>query len=111
MVEGGLPVTLEHWAAVQQKPEQRGIREEVLRGHFMSAVCLQSMPRRTSSGRSSSAAPGSSPGWLRRLCGRLLSERLMQPRGVHAVVKAVLGQGAGKLQRTRRTYKRDGCVL
>ncbi|CAF96675.1 unnamed protein product [Tetraodon nigroviridis] len=31
--------------------------------------------------------------WLRRLCGQLLSERLMQPSGVHAVVRAVLGPG------------------
>uniref|UniRef100_H3CNZ9 Transport and golgi organization 6 homolog (Drosophila) n=1 Tax=Tetraodon nigroviridis TaxID=99883 RepID=H3CNZ9_TETNG len=33
------------------------------------------------------------PAWLRRLCGQLLSERLMQPSGVHAVVRAVLGPG------------------
>ncbi|XP_035275672.1 transport and Golgi organization protein 6 homolog isoform X1 [Anguilla anguilla] len=32
--------------------------------------------------------------WLRRLCGQLLSERLMQPSGVQAVVRAVL-EGAG----------------
>lgn len=77
----------------------------------MSALCLQSMPRGTSSGRSSSAAPGSSPGWLRRLCGRLLSERLTQPRGVHAVVKAVLGQGAGKQEDKRDVQEGRMCSL
>ncbi|KAJ8335528.1 hypothetical protein SKAU_G00388700 [Synaphobranchus kaupii] len=36
------------------------------------------------------------PPWLRRLCGQLLSERLMQPSGVQAVLRAVLeGAGAG----------------
>ncbi|XP_066541796.1 transport and Golgi organization protein 6 homolog [Hoplias malabaricus] len=34
------------------------------------------------------------PPWLRRLCGQLLSERLMQPHGVQAVVRAIL-EGAG----------------
>ncbi|XP_072554692.1 transport and Golgi organization protein 6 homolog [Paramormyrops kingsleyae] len=36
------------------------------------------------------------PPWLRRLCGQLLSERLMQPKGVQAVVRAILeGARAG----------------
>ncbi|KAM6222577.1 transport and Golgi organization protein 6 homolog [Rhynchocyon petersi] len=36
------------------------------------------------------------PAWLRRLCGQLLSERLMRPNGVQAVVRGVLeGAGAG----------------
>uniref|UniRef100_A0A8C6RMG2 Transport and golgi organization 6 n=1 Tax=Nannospalax galili TaxID=1026970 RepID=A0A8C6RMG2_NANGA len=36
------------------------------------------------------------PGWLRRLCGQLLSERLMRPSGVQAVVRGILeGAGAG----------------
>ncbi|NWY05394.1 TNG6 protein, partial [Nothoprocta ornata] len=34
------------------------------------------------------------PAWLRRLCGQLLSERLLRPRGVHAVLRGVL-EGAG----------------
>uniref|UniRef100_A0A3B5A549 Transport and Golgi organization protein 6 homolog n=1 Tax=Stegastes partitus TaxID=144197 RepID=A0A3B5A549_9TELE len=38
---------------------------------------------------------GSAPAWLRRLCGRLLSERLMQPNGVQGVVRAVLEGGTG----------------
>uniref|UniRef100_H2RPL6 Transport and golgi organization 6 homolog (Drosophila) n=1 Tax=Takifugu rubripes TaxID=31033 RepID=H2RPL6_TAKRU len=54
-------------------------------------LLLQNGPKKGSAG--SLAEPGSSPGWLRRLCGQLLSERLMQPRGVHAVVTAILGQG------------------
>ncbi|XP_060779781.1 transport and Golgi organization protein 6 homolog isoform X3 [Neoarius graeffei] len=46
------------------------------------------------------AIPGSrlpqAPPWLRRLCGQLLSERLMQPHGVQAVVRAILeGSGGG----------------
>ncbi|XP_036608684.1 transport and Golgi organization protein 6 homolog isoform X2 [Trichosurus vulpecula] len=36
------------------------------------------------------------PAWLRRLCGQLLSERLMRPHGVQAVVRGILeGAGAG----------------
>lgn len=36
------------------------------------------------------------PTWLRRLCGQLLSERLMRPNGVQAVVRGILeGVGAG----------------
>ncbi|XP_019791176.1 hyaluronan synthase 3 isoform X2 [Tursiops truncatus] len=36
------------------------------------------------------------PAWLRRLCGQLLSERLMRPSGVQAVVRGILeGAGAG----------------
>ncbi|XP_063190951.1 transport and Golgi organization protein 6 homolog isoform X2 [Chroicocephalus ridibundus] len=38
------------------------------------------------------------PAWLRRLCGQLLSERLMRPNGVQAVVRGIMegtGGGAG----------------
>ncbi|XP_036131321.1 transport and Golgi organization protein 6 homolog isoform X2 [Molossus molossus] len=36
------------------------------------------------------------PAWLRRLCGQLLSERLLRPSGVQAVVRGILeGAGAG----------------
>ncbi|KAK2501296.1 hypothetical protein MC885_018075 [Smutsia gigantea] len=36
------------------------------------------------------------PAWLRHLCGQLLSERLMRPSGVQAVVRGILeGAGAG----------------
>ncbi|KAH0619729.1 hypothetical protein JD844_000673 [Phrynosoma platyrhinos] len=36
------------------------------------------------------------PAWLRRLCGQLLSERLLRPGGVQAVVRGILeGAGAG----------------
>uniref|UniRef100_H0X002 Transport and golgi organization 6 homolog n=1 Tax=Otolemur garnettii TaxID=30611 RepID=H0X002_OTOGA len=39
---------------------------------------------------------GRAPAWLRRLCGQLLSERLMRPNGVQAVVRGILeGAGAG----------------
>lgn len=36
------------------------------------------------------------PPWLRRLCGQLLSERLIQPHGVQAVVRAILEGSGGK---------------
>nr|XP_019834466.1 PREDICTED: transport and Golgi organization protein 6 homolog isoform X3 [Bos indicus] len=36
------------------------------------------------------------PAWLRRLCGQLLSERLMRPSGVQAVVRGIL-EGAGEI--------------
>ncbi|XP_028287966.1 transport and Golgi organization protein 6 homolog [Parambassis ranga] len=47
------------------------------------------------SGSSSRAGLGSAPAWLRRLCGQLLSERLMQPNGVQAVIRAILEGGTG----------------
>uniref|UniRef100_A0A803TIQ3 Transport and golgi organization 6 homolog n=1 Tax=Anolis carolinensis TaxID=28377 RepID=A0A803TIQ3_ANOCA len=38
------------------------------------------------------------PSWLRRLCGQLLSERLLRPGGVQAVVRGILeGAGAGAM--------------
>ncbi|XP_049580174.1 transport and Golgi organization protein 6 homolog [Syngnathus scovelli] len=52
----------------------------------------QSSPEARSSGSRSRTAPG----WLRRLCGQLLSERLMQPNGVQAVVRAILQGGTGE---------------
>ncbi|XP_031420785.1 transport and Golgi organization protein 6 homolog isoform X2 [Clupea harengus] len=45
-------------------------------------------------GGSRVAALAQAPAWLRRLCGQLLSERLMQPGGVQYVVRAIL-EGAG----------------
>ncbi|XP_040895132.1 transport and Golgi organization protein 6 homolog [Toxotes jaculatrix] len=63
-------------------------------------LILQGGPRQSGavgnvSGSSSKAALGSAPAWLRRLCGQLLSERLMQPNGVQAVVRAILEGGKG----------------
>ncbi|XP_019112739.2 transport and Golgi organization protein 6 homolog isoform X2 [Larimichthys crocea] len=55
----------------------------------------QSGAVRSSSGSSSKAALGLAPAWLRRLCGQLLSERLIQPNGVQSVVRAILGGGTG----------------
>uniref|UniRef100_A0A8D0AU79 Transport and golgi organization 6 homolog n=1 Tax=Sander lucioperca TaxID=283035 RepID=A0A8D0AU79_SANLU len=56
-------------------------------------LILQGGPKQV--GSSSRAALGSAPTWLRRLCGQLLSERLMQPNGVQAVVRAILEGGTG----------------
>ncbi|TRZ00827.1 hypothetical protein DNTS_030315, partial [Danionella cerebrum] len=58
-------------------------------------LILQGGPKQGSS-RGGSKALAQAPSWLRRLCGQLLSDRLMQPHGVQAVVRAVLeGTGAG----------------
>ncbi|XP_073328421.1 transport and Golgi organization protein 6 homolog [Pagrus major] len=63
-------------------------------------LILQGGPKQSgalssSSGSNSRAALGSAPAWLSRLCGQLLSKRLMQPNGVQAVVRAILGGGTG----------------
>nr|XP_060643989.1 transport and Golgi organization protein 6 homolog [Anolis sagrei ordinatus] len=51
-------------------------------------------PRGPESGRPLAPAPS----WLRRLCGQLLSERLLRPGGVQAVVCGILeGAGAGTM--------------
>ncbi|KAK9517311.1 hypothetical protein VZT92_025194 [Zoarces viviparus] len=49
----------------------------------------------SSRGSSSRAVLRPAPTWLKRLCGQLLSERLMQPHGVQAVVRAILEGGTG----------------
>ncbi|KAK5868083.1 hypothetical protein PBY51_012526 [Eleginops maclovinus] len=51
--------------------------------------------RRLVPGPAPGSALGSAPAWLRCLCGQLLSERLMQPKGVQAVVRAILEGGMG----------------
>uniref|UniRef100_A0A7N8YC88 Transport and golgi organization 6 homolog (Drosophila) n=1 Tax=Mastacembelus armatus TaxID=205130 RepID=A0A7N8YC88_9TELE len=61
-------------------------------------LILQGGPKQvlgSSSGSGRRATLGSAPAWLRRLCGQLLSERLMQPNGVQAVVRAILEGGTG----------------
>ncbi|XP_029909812.1 transport and Golgi organization protein 6 homolog [Myripristis murdjan] len=60
-------------------------------------LILQGGPKQSGAAGSSSsrAALGSAPPWLRRLCGQLLSERLMQPNGVQAVIRAILEGGTG----------------
>uniref|UniRef100_A0A4W6F2A2 Transport and golgi organization 6 homolog n=1 Tax=Lates calcarifer TaxID=8187 RepID=A0A4W6F2A2_LATCA len=58
-------------------------------------LILQGGSKQSGAVGSSRAALGSAPAWLRRLCGQLLSERLMQPSGVQAVVRAILEGGTG----------------
>uniref|UniRef100_A0A8C1XTS8 Transport and golgi organization 6 homolog (Drosophila) n=1 Tax=Cyprinus carpio TaxID=7962 RepID=A0A8C1XTS8_CYPCA len=60
-------------------------------------LVLQGGPKQASSGsRGGGKALTQAPAWLRRLCGQLLSDRLMQPQGVQAVVRAILeGTRAG----------------
>ncbi|KAM9066493.1 transport and Golgi organization protein 6 homolog [Sarcophilus harrisii] len=58
-------------------------------------ILLQGGAHQTSSDTKMSTS-GRAPAWLRRLCGQLLSERLMKPHGVQAVVRGILeGAGAG----------------
>lgn len=75
----------------------------VCKAHCKALPCVhcpffQSGAGGSSGGSSSRAALGSAPAWLRRWCGQLLSERLMQPNGVQAVVRAILGGGTGELE-------------
>ncbi|KAG7263693.1 hypothetical protein CRUP_007761 [Coryphaenoides rupestris] len=75
-------------------------------GDVMAALCqLGHQPQRSEGAKVSSTAGASgapnrpasvaTPTWLRRLCGQLLSERLMQPHGVQAIVRAILEGGTG----------------
>uniref|UniRef100_A0A3B3RHF4 Transport and golgi organization 6 homolog n=1 Tax=Paramormyrops kingsleyae TaxID=1676925 RepID=A0A3B3RHF4_9TELE len=52
-------------------------------------LILQGGPKQVQR-RDGRTALAQAPPWLRRLCGQLLSERLMQPKGVQAVVRAIL---------------------
>ncbi|KAI4901669.1 hypothetical protein NFI96_012847 [Prochilodus magdalenae] len=60
-------------------------------------LVLQGGPKMTpgSSGKGGKTL-SQAPPWLRRLCGQLLSERVMQPHGVQAVVRAILEGAGGK---------------
>ncbi|XP_059362604.1 transport and Golgi organization protein 6 homolog isoform X2 [Carassius carassius] len=60
-------------------------------------LVLQGGPKQASTGsRGAGKALTQAPAWLRRLCGQLLSDRLMQPQGVQAVVRTILeGTGGG----------------
>uniref|UniRef100_A0A3Q2E9A6 Transport and golgi organization 6 homolog (Drosophila) n=1 Tax=Cyprinodon variegatus TaxID=28743 RepID=A0A3Q2E9A6_CYPVA len=86
----------------QRKDDQANVRQrckEALRSLLgkvyqpmvvKELLILQGGPKQVSR-----ASRGSAPAWLRRLCGQLLSERLMQPNGVQAVVRAILEGGTG----------------
>ncbi|KAJ7997738.1 hypothetical protein DPEC_G00215240 [Dallia pectoralis] len=52
-------------------------------------------PPRPGVGGGGRTSVSQAPPWLRRLCGQLLSERLMQPNGVQSVVRAILQVGLG----------------
>ncbi|CDQ63083.1 unnamed protein product [Oncorhynchus mykiss] len=62
-------------------------------------LILQGGPKQAPPGPGTSGGNRSplsqAPPWLRRLCGQLLSERLMQPNGVQSVMRAILEGGAG----------------
>ncbi|XP_063801992.1 transport and Golgi organization protein 6 homolog [Pseudophryne corroboree] len=59
-------------------------------------LVLQGGPRQgpRPSGAAAPVQRAPAPAWLRRLCGQLLSERLMRPHGVQSVVRGIL-EGAG----------------
>ena len=46
--------------------------------------------RRDNQGLKQSVLPSQTPKWLRNVCGQLLSERLMKPNGVKAVLQGIL---------------------
>ncbi|XP_068812011.1 transport and Golgi organization protein 6 homolog isoform X2 [Struthio camelus] len=63
-------------------------------------LVLQGGPKQRSAspGEGTKPALAQAPAWLRRLCGQLLSERLLRPNGVQAVVRGIMegtGGGAG----------------
>ncbi|XP_052652477.1 transport and Golgi organization protein 6 homolog isoform X2 [Harpia harpyja] len=61
-------------------------------------LVLQGRPKQSppSPGEETKPALVRAPAWLRRLCGQLLSERLMRPNGVQAVVRGIMeGTGGG----------------
>ncbi|XP_068006817.1 transport and Golgi organization protein 6 homolog [Melanerpes formicivorus] len=59
-------------------------------------LVLQGRPKQgpPSPGDSTKPALVRAPAWLRRLCGQLLSERLLRPNGVQAVVRGIM-EGTG----------------
>ncbi|KFV70337.1 Transport and Golgi organization protein 6, partial [Dryobates pubescens] len=59
-------------------------------------LVLQGRPKQgpPSPGDSTKPALARAPAWLRRLCGQLLSERLLRPSGVQAVVRGIM-EGTG----------------
>jgi len=48
-----------------------------------------------SQGMKESVLPSQTPKWMKNVCGQLLSERLMKPNGVKAVLLAFLEGSAG----------------
>ncbi|XP_052541812.1 transport and Golgi organization protein 6 homolog isoform X3 [Tympanuchus pallidicinctus] len=60
-------------------------------------LILQGGPKQSRpAGEETKPAFARSPAWLRRLCGQLLSERLMRPNGLQAVVRGIMeGTGGG----------------
>ncbi|XP_073461676.1 transport and Golgi organization protein 6 homolog [Aquarana catesbeiana] len=84
---------------IQCKEALRGLIDQLYQPLVIKElIILQGGPRQGPhpSGASSSAQRAPAPAWLRRLSGQLLSERLMRPKGVQAVVHGILeGAGAG----------------
>ena len=56
---------------------------------------IKNMSEKELSGESGKALPSPTPKWMKNVCGQLLSERLMKPNGVKAVLLAFLEGSAG----------------
>ncbi|XP_053305344.1 transport and Golgi organization protein 6 homolog [Spea bombifrons] len=83
---------------VRCKEALRGLLDQVYQPLVVrELLILQGGPKQgTSPGVSAKVLRAPAPAWLRRLIGQLLSERLMKPNGVQAVVRGILeGAGAG----------------
>ena len=72
---------------VQKKPAKNNSGKENLSGKHGKASGNQGMKH--------SVSPSQTPIWMRNVCGQLLSERLMKPNGVKAVLHALLKGSAG----------------
>ncbi|XP_072278694.1 transport and Golgi organization protein 6 homolog isoform X1 [Pyxicephalus adspersus] len=96
--EGGVK-NLTESERIQCKEALRGLMDQLYQPLVIrELLILQGGPRQgpRPSGASSSVQRAPAPAWLRRLSGQLLSERLMKPSGVQAVVRGILeGAGAG----------------
>lgn len=71
----------------QKKPAKNNSGKENLSGSDGKASSNQGMKH--------SVSPSQTPIWMRNVCGQLLSERLMKPNGVKAVLHALLEGSAG----------------
>ncbi|KAM6926735.1 transport and Golgi organization protein 6 homolog isoform 2-T2 [Lycodopsis pacificus] len=81
------------------KEALKGLQGKVYQPMIIKELLILQGPKQSaggsSRGSSSRAVLRPAPTWLKRLCGQLLSERLMQPHGVQAVVRAILEGGTG----------------
>lgn len=101
----------------EQNNRQKSVKERclVLLGELLNKtfqplvvkelLILQGIPSGSSQaqGACSSSTGRTSPKWLQRACGQLLSERLMSKNGVHHVISGIMESTAG--MRYKYSYK------